>query len=121
MVLHVYLRTYIGEPEIPFTIQLAFLLLACLCAIVRNTSFRSILPALIGTATEGATQVGTLGIGRLGEKEYPAMATSLQVVSQVRIGPKDCSQGIVVGSNGTANFTLAVPVRTKFIKCRDFY
>jgi hypothetical protein len=89
MVLHVHLGVCIGEPEIPFTIQLAFLLLACLCAIVRNTSFCGTLLAMIGTATKGATQVGTLGIGRLGEKEYPAMATSLQVVSQVRIGPKD--------------------------------
>ena len=44
---------------------------------------------MIGTATEGATQVGALGIGGLGEKENPAMTTSLQVFSQVRIGPKD--------------------------------
>lgn len=41
------------------------------------------------TATEGATQVGALGIGGLGEEENPAMATSLQIVSQVRVGSKD--------------------------------
>ncbi len=73
------------------------------------------------TATERATQVGAIGIGRLGEKENPAMPTSLEVLSQVRVDPKDCAQGIVVGQNGTANFTLVVPVRAKFIKCRDFY
>jgi len=89
IVLHLYLRVCIGEPEIAFAIQLAFLLLARLCAIVRNTSFCGALPAMTGTATEGATQVGALGIGGLGEKENPAMTTSLQVVSQVRIGPKD--------------------------------
>jgi len=44
---------------------------------------------MTGTATEGATQVGALGIGGLGEKENPAMTTSLQIVSQARIGSKD--------------------------------
>jgi len=84
-----YLRVCIGEPEIAFAIQLAFLLLACLCAIIRTTSFSGTLLAMTHTATEGATQVGALGIGGLGEEENPAMATSLQIVSQVRVGSKD--------------------------------
>ena len=41
-----------------------------------------------GTATEGATQVRTFGIGRLGEEEYSAMSTSLQVGTQVRVSAK---------------------------------
>ena len=81
IVLHVYLRICLGKSEIAFTIQVAFLLLACLCAVVRNTSFCGSLSSMTGTATEGATQVGTLGIGRFSEKENPAMATSLQVLS----------------------------------------
>jgi hypothetical protein len=87
-ILHRYLRICLGEPEITFTIQLTFFLLACLCAVVRNTSFCGTLFAMRGTATKGATQVSALGIGRLGEKENPAMSTSLQVGSQVRAGSK---------------------------------
>ena len=79
MVLHVYLRICIGKPEITVAIQLAFLLLACLCAVVRNTSFCGTLPAMTGTTTKGATQVAALGIGRFSEKENSAMSTSLQV------------------------------------------
>ena len=81
MVLHVYLRICIGKLDIAFAIQSTFLLLARLCAIVRNTSFCGSLSSMTGTATEGATQVRTFGIGRFSEKENPAMATSLQVLS----------------------------------------
>jgi len=77
MVLHVYLRICIGKPEITVAIQLAFLLLACLCAVVRNTSFCGTLLAMTGTTTKGTTQVGALDIGRLGEKENTTMSTSL--------------------------------------------
>ena len=73
------LRVCIGEPEIAFAIQLAFLLLACLCAVVRNTAFYGSLSSMTGTATEGATQVRTFGIGRFSEKENSALSTSLQV------------------------------------------
>ena len=79
MVLYAYLRISLGDPEITVAIQLAFLLLACLCAIVRNTSFCAAMLTMTHTATKGATQVGAIGIGRLGEKENTTMSTSLQV------------------------------------------
>lgn len=74
-----------------------------------------------GTATEGATQVRTFGIGRLSEKENVTMSTSLQVGPQVRMTAKGGPQGMVVGQNGTANFTGVVPVGAKFVTCLDFY
>lgn len=118
---HGRLRVCPGQPEITFAIQSTFLLPARLCAVVRDASFCGTLPAMAGTATKGATQIVAPGIGRLSEKEDPAMSTSLQIGSQVRVGSKGRSQGIVVGNNGTANFATTVPVRAKFIKRRDFY
>ena len=50
-----------------------------------------------GTAAKGATQVETLGIGRLGQEENPAMSTTFEIVSQVRVGDKGRTQGSVVG------------------------
>ena len=94
---HEHVRICLGEPEITFAIQSAFLLLARLCAVVRHTSFCRTLPAMTGAASKGTTQVVTLGIGWLSEKENPAMSTSLQVGTQGRVRPKGGSQGIVVG------------------------
>lgn len=50
-----------------------------------------------GTAAKGATQVETLGIGRLGQKENPAMSATFEIVSQVRVGAKGRMQTPVVG------------------------
>lgn len=115
------LRICLGEPEVTLAIQSAFLLLARLCAVVRHTSFRRTLLAMTGTAPKGTTQVVTLGIGGLSEKENPAMLTSFQIGAQGRVGLKGGSQGIVIGQNGTANLAAAVPVRAKFVKRCDFY
>ena len=87
-ILQGHLGICLGAAEVTFTIQLAFLLLTCLCAVVRTTSFCRTLTAMRGTATKGATQVATLGIGRLSEKEYPAMSTSFEIVSQLRVAAK---------------------------------
>jgi hypothetical protein len=87
-VLHGNLGICLGVPEITFSIQLLFFLLACLCAVVRTTSFCGTLLAMTVTAPKGATKVAALGIGGLSEKENPAMPTSFAIVSQVRVGPK---------------------------------
>jgi hypothetical protein len=78
---HGPLRIRLGRPEITFAIQLAFFLLACLCAVVGNSSFCGTFSAMAGTATKGATKVAMFGIGRLSDKEDPAMPTSFAVVS----------------------------------------
>jgi hypothetical protein len=119
--LYGHLRICVDAVEVTFAIQLAFLLLACLCSVIRNTSFCGTLPAMRNAAAKGTAQVASLGIGRLGEEENLAISTTFEVISQVRVGSKNRSQGMVVGQNGTANFPGVVPVGAKFVTCRDFY
>jgi hypothetical protein len=48
-------------------------------------------------AAKGTTQIETLDIGRLGQEENPAMSTTFEIVSQVRVLAKSRTQGLIVG------------------------
>jgi hypothetical protein len=97
------------------SIQQAFPFFA-ICAVVFPTPSIGKFPAKSCTATKGTAKVFPISIAWLGQKENPAMTTSLQIFSQVRTTGKGLSKGAVIRQTVGASFRTMMPDRKKFIK-----
>jgi hypothetical protein len=86
-----------GRPQVTLAILDAFFLPAELCAVICDASLCGTLPAVCGTAAEGATQVASLAITRFGNKENPAVPAPLEVIPKASVAAKDRPKGPVVG------------------------